>query len=137
MKCCRWLAFWCVCLTLFLAEVGLAGNWPQWRGLDRSGYTDEVDLPLTWDGKKQENVLWKVPADFGHSSPIVWGDRVFLSASVRKMPVPGNRVQFHCADACYRRQAPLCLVRFRGLPLPGVADGGAALLEDGGWRTSI
>jgi outer membrane protein assembly factor BamB len=74
--------------TLLLFSVGLcsAENWPQWRGPERSGHSIEADLPLTWDGKKQENVLWKVPADFGHSSPIVWGDRLFLSASVRKLP---------------------------------------------------
>ena len=73
-------------LMLFCAGLCPAGNWPQWRGPQRSGLTDETDLPLTWDGKKQENVLWKVAADFGHSSPVVWGDRVFLTASVRKLP---------------------------------------------------
>jgi outer membrane protein assembly factor BamB len=71
---------------LFSAGLCSAENWPQWRGPQRSGQTDEIDLPLTWNGKTKENVLWKVPADFGHSSPIVWGERVFLSASVRKLP---------------------------------------------------
>jgi outer membrane protein assembly factor BamB len=73
---------------LLFVSAGLcwAGDWPEWRGPQRSGHTDEAGLPLTWDGKKQENVLWKVAADFGHSSPIVWGERVFLSASVRKVP---------------------------------------------------
>lgn len=71
-------------LTLSIAAACSAGDWPQWRGPLRSGYADEADLPLTWDGKSKENVLWKVAADFGHSSPIVLGDKVILTASVRK-----------------------------------------------------
>jgi len=63
-----------------------AGDWPQWRGPLRSGYADEVDLPLTWDGKSQDNVLWKVPADFGHASPVVRGEQVFLAGSARRNP---------------------------------------------------
>ncbi len=75
-------------LLLFATGLCPAGNWPEWRGPQRSGQADEADLPLTWDGKTQTNVLWKVAADFGHSSPVVWGGRVFLSASVSK--VGGN-----------------------------------------------
>jgi outer membrane protein assembly factor BamB len=78
---------WCsVALLLGFATLCPAGDWPQWRGPLRSGHTDEVDLPLTWGGPDQTNVLWKAPADFGHSSPIVWGDRVFLTGSVKKSP---------------------------------------------------
>jgi outer membrane protein assembly factor BamB len=93
-----------VALMLFAAGRCSAGNWPQWRGPQRSGYADEADLPLRWDGKKGENVLWKVAADFGHSSPIVWGERVFLSASVRKLP-KGPDEQAHNQQhrvVCYR-----------------------------------
>jgi outer membrane protein assembly factor BamB len=80
------LVAWCSAAVLLGSAALCSGHWPQWRGPQRSGHTDEADLPLTWDGKTQKNVLWKVPADFGHSSPIVWGQRVFLSASVRKLP---------------------------------------------------
>jgi len=69
-----------------------AGDWPAWRGPTGLGFTDEKDLPLTWNGKKGENILWKVPlagggpkADFtspGHSCPIVWRDRVFITTAV-------------------------------------------------------
>jgi outer membrane protein assembly factor BamB len=71
-------------LLIVLAGVCVGGNWPQWRGPQRSGHSDEKGLPIEWDGKSGKNVLWKVPADFGHSTPIVWGERVFLSASVQK-----------------------------------------------------
>jgi len=60
-----------------------AANWPCWRGPTGVGVTDESKLPLTWDGKKGENVLWKTPLSksTGHSSPIVWADKVFITTS--------------------------------------------------------
>src|SRR4051812_5854299 len=64
-----------------------AGDWPGWRGPTGMGHTSEKDLPLTWGGKNQENVLWKVPLfpegdkvklDQNQSSPVVAGNRVFV-----------------------------------------------------------
>lgn len=73
-------------ILLFAGSVTFAGNWPGWRGPAGVGLTDEKDLPLTWNGKTGENVLWKVSLEraTGHSSPIVWGDRVFLTTSARE-----------------------------------------------------
>jgi outer membrane protein assembly factor BamB len=56
-------------------------NWPQFRGPGGLGYTDERDLPLTWNAKTGENIAWRAPlpkSDNPWSSPIVWGDRVFV-----------------------------------------------------------
>jgi outer membrane protein assembly factor BamB len=95
---------WWPGVLLFITSLCSAGEWPQWRGPQRSGHTDEDNLPLTWDGKTQDNVLWKAAADFGHSSPIVCGDRVFLTASVRKLPKGSDQTaanQLHRV-ACYR-----------------------------------
>ena len=66
--------------------VGKAGDWPQWRGPTGVGYTDETGLPLSWDGKTGENVLWKasLKGTTGHSSPVVWGDRVFITTAVKQ-----------------------------------------------------
>jgi outer membrane protein assembly factor BamB len=75
-------------LALTLVATTRAGDWPCWRGPTGQGVTDEKDLPLTWGGKDNENVLWKVPlpgveekATFSNnqSSPIVWKDRVFVA----------------------------------------------------------
>src|SRR4051794_31826825 len=46
-------------------------DWPQFRGPTGLGYTAERDLPLKWDGKTGENILWKadLPGE-GHASPI-------------------------------------------------------------------
>ena len=50
-------------LTLTPASPTDAGNWPGWRGPRGCGSTNETYLPLTWDGKTGEGVLWKTPLD--------------------------------------------------------------------------
>ncbi len=68
--------------ALLLAATAQAGNWPCWRGPTGMGFTDEKDLPLRWDGKTKENLLWKSPlGGIGNSSPVVWDDRVFVTVS--------------------------------------------------------
>src|SRR5579872_6700821 len=56
-----------------------AGSWPQFRGPNGSGLPD-VDLPLPDQIGPDKNVLWKTPLPSGHSSPIVVGKRVFVTA---------------------------------------------------------
>ncbi|HJQ67606.1 MAG TPA: PQQ-binding-like beta-propeller repeat protein [Blastocatellia bacterium] len=69
-------------------------NWPQWRGLDGRGVSGETGIPFEWDGKK--NVKWKTQiAGRGHSSPIVWGNRIFLTTSVEGLVVPGAEAVRH------------------------------------------
>ncbi len=60
-----------------------AGHWPQFRGAWASGVADGQSLPEHWDGVKGENVRWKkgVPG-LAHSSPIIWGDQLFLTTAV-------------------------------------------------------
>jgi outer membrane protein assembly factor BamB len=67
-------------LLLATSSALTAGNWPAWRGPTGQGHCDETNVPLKWDGKKQENVKWKVAlADPGNSTPVVWGERVFVT----------------------------------------------------------
>ncbi|HVW36998.1 MAG TPA: PQQ-binding-like beta-propeller repeat protein [Pirellulales bacterium] len=55
-------------------------NWPGWRGPQRTGISGESNLPLKWSEKEGE--LWKVELPgSGISNPIVWEDRVFVTAS--------------------------------------------------------
>lgn len=66
-------------LILFAAAPVAAENWPGWRGPRGDGTSVEKNVPLRWNGKSGENVAWKVPLPgTGHSSPIVWEDRVFV-----------------------------------------------------------
>jgi outer membrane protein assembly factor BamB len=58
-------------------------NWPQFRGVGATGVADGQDPPLTWDLKAGTNILWKTPIPgLGHSCPVVWGDRVFVTTAV-------------------------------------------------------
>lgn len=60
-----------------------AGSWPSFRGRVASGIADGSHLPDTWDAAKGTNVLWLAPVPgLGHSSPIVWGDRVFVTTAI-------------------------------------------------------
>jgi hypothetical protein len=61
-----------------------AGNWPQFRGPQASGLDTNDTAPVTWDVEKHENIRWEasVPG-LAHSSPIIWGDRVYVTTAVR------------------------------------------------------
>ena len=75
------------------AAVPTGGNWPAWRG-DGSGISADTNLPVTWDATN--HVVWRTPlSGEGSSSPIVWGSRVFLTASMDRGT---NRVVL-CLDA--------------------------------------
>ena len=83
-----------VAAILCAAGPVLAGNWPAWRGPDGQGHSPEKDLPLKWS--PTDNVRWKVALpEPGSSTPIVWGDRIFLTQSLDK----GT----HRAVRCYAR----------------------------------
>jgi outer membrane protein assembly factor BamB len=59
-----------------------AENWPQYRGIAASGLGDGTP-PLRWNTETGENIRWKTPIPgLGYSSPVVWGDRLFLTTAV-------------------------------------------------------
>jgi outer membrane protein assembly factor BamB len=69
-------------------------NWPQWRGPSGQGVSAEAGLPDNWSAS--QNVLWKTALPGrGHSSPIVWGDRLFLTTAVEGEIVPGAKAVKH------------------------------------------
>ena len=60
-----------------------SGSWPAFRGPRAAGVADGQNLPDQWNGETGENVLWKAPiAGLAHSSPIVWGSRIFVTSAV-------------------------------------------------------
>lgn len=67
-----------------------SGSWPSFRGRGASGVADDQQLPDTWSVERGENVLWKtaVPG-LAHSSPIVWGDLVFVTTAISSDPGAG------------------------------------------------
>jgi len=104
----RTLAAIVCCLLPALA----AGDWPCWRGPTGMGITDAKDLPFTWGGKDEANVLWKTPLpgadgqaklDHNQSSPVVCKGRVFFimvywPAGVAQTEYPEHRVVCCKAD---------------------------------------
>lgn len=65
---------------LLIAGAVNAQNWPQFRGPNGQGHSAETGLPLKWSAT--ENIAWRteLPGE-SWSSPIVWGDRVFVTAA--------------------------------------------------------
>jgi outer membrane protein assembly factor BamB len=64
-----------------------AGSWPSFRGPHASGVADGQRLPDTWNVKTGEHVLWRTPiSGLAHSSPIVWGNRVFVTSAISSDP---------------------------------------------------
>jgi outer membrane protein assembly factor BamB/protein tyrosine phosphatase (PTP) superfamily phosphohydrolase (DUF442 family) len=63
------------------------GSWPSFRGPNASGVSDGQNLPDQWNGKTGENILWRTPIPgLAHSSPVVWGNRVFVTTAVSSDP---------------------------------------------------
>ena len=59
------------------------GSWPSFRGPQASGVAEGQHLPDRWNPATGENVLWRTPIPgLAHSSPIVWGNRVFVTSAV-------------------------------------------------------
>jgi outer membrane protein assembly factor BamB len=79
----RLVAF-CVALWLsVLSGLAFADNWPRFRGPNGQGISAEKGLPTKWSAT--ENVAWKVDvAAEGWSSPVVWGDRLFVTGTTDK-----------------------------------------------------
>jgi len=78
------IALMTLCVTLISTNRIFAQNWPGWR-CDGRGISSEKNPPLKWS--ENEGIKWKIPIPgAGHSSPIVWGDRVFVTTAVAEDP---------------------------------------------------
>ncbi|MCS7016772.1 MAG: PQQ-binding-like beta-propeller repeat protein [Gemmatales bacterium] len=108
---------WCItcltltgCLVIVLVTTKLTaeekvGDWPQFRGPGSRGVSPATGLPVTWD--EQKNVLWKteLPGP-GTSSPIVVGDRIFLTCYTGyglSRRHPGDMNQLYRHVVCVQR----------------------------------
>jgi outer membrane protein assembly factor BamB len=81
-------------LILSLAGAAAGGeNWPGFRGPHGDGHADAAKLPRTWSEK--ENIVWKTAIhDKGWSSPVVWGDQVWVTTA----KVDGKELFAVCVD---------------------------------------
>lgn len=76
------------CLLLLMglplaAQEDYHRQWPQFRGPFASGIMDDANLPVEWDINTGKNIAWvaDIPG-LGHSCPVIWGDRVFVTTAI-------------------------------------------------------
>ena len=73
--------------VLLAAGTAMAGDWPQFRGPSGSGVGDGAKPPVRWDATKQTNIVWKIELPgLAVSSPIVSGDRVYVTTAISSDP---------------------------------------------------
>ncbi|MDX1982355.1 MAG: PQQ-binding-like beta-propeller repeat protein [Bryobacteraceae bacterium] len=90
-------------MMLVCAAFACAEDWLQFRGVNASGVSNNTNLPVEFGPDK--NVEWKTPLPAGHSSPVLAGDRIFLTA------FEGDKLMTFCLDRksgkiLWRRESP-------------------------------
>ncbi len=110
----------------------LADNWPGWRGPNNVGISEEKNLPVSWSRVK--NVRWKAELPgAGVSAPVVWEDRIFLTASDGRL---NDRLHVYCHHRADGRllwhtrlfgSAPTDLYPPGGMAVPTPATDGKAV----------
>jgi len=83
-----------IVLLTVTSTLPAADNWPEFRGPHGNGVSEAKDVPTKW--AEGENVRWKTAIhDKGWSSPVVWGDRLFLTTAIPNDPAeadPGEQL---------------------------------------------
>lgn len=85
--------FFIVTILCSAASARAGSNWAEFRGSNGDGHADEARLPEKFS--ETENVVWKTPIhDLGWSSPVVWGDQVWLTTATED----GHQLFAICVD---------------------------------------
>ena len=81
-----------LCCLFISVSAASAQNWPQFRGPGAGGVVEGQKAAVKWNAEKAENVRWKteIPG-LGHSSPVVWGNKVFITTAVTSAPKDETR----------------------------------------------
>lgn len=78
--------------SLLAVTFASADDWPSWRGADGSGHSKENGLPTKWSAK---SIVWRTALPgIGQSSPVIWGDRIFLTSALEN----GKKRVVLCVD---------------------------------------
>jgi outer membrane protein assembly factor BamB len=84
-------------LAVTTTAVLTADEWPQFRGPSAGVAPDDPALPDTWSAT--QNVMWKVPVPgLGWSSPVVWGDHIFVTTVVNSTAQDPPKPGFYLGD---------------------------------------
>jgi acylaminoacyl-peptidase len=105
-------------------------NWPSFRGPNASGVADGQFPPVSWDAAKMLNVRWKTPIPgLGHSGPVVWGDRVYVTTAVSTNGV---------ASVLNNGPNPVLVIDPLGAPVPtGPAGTSATDMPTFSWAAAL
>lgn len=84
--------------SVFLQQNAVAGdkknvNWPAFRGANANGVAEDYPTPTTWNVEEDKNIKWKtaIPG-LGHSCPIIWEDRIYVTTAISGMKDPFLKV---------------------------------------------
>ena len=96
-----------IVLLALLAANGFANDWPQFRGPQGNATIDSADTPTQWSDT--QNLVWKskLPGR-GASSPVVWGDRIFLTSFTGygdSLKEPGDKSKLKLHTLCLDRRS--------------------------------
>jgi outer membrane protein assembly factor BamB len=90
-------------VLLYAASLGAAEDWSRFRGPNGSGVSDTSNLPLAFD--PETNVVWKTALPFGHSSPVLTSDRIYVTG-VRESRLLTLALDRRSGRVLWERQAP-------------------------------
>ncbi len=84
-------------IIVSMTTAGAAQEWPRFRGLSAGVAADDPRLPDTWSAT--QNVAWKLPIPgIGWSSPVIWGDHVFVTTVVNTAQQEAPKPGFYLGD---------------------------------------
>ena len=89
----------CILIAALIATAAVpaAENWPQWRGPSLNGVSGEKNLPLRWSAT--DNLTWKLALpSWSGSTPVIWGDRIFLNIAEDLKIRTGDNLHLWCVD---------------------------------------
>jgi outer membrane protein assembly factor BamB len=94
--------------ALFAQNAAKKGaDWPSFRGINASGIAEGFQTPTLWNVEEKKNVAWKTPIPgLGHSSPIVWGNRVFVTTAISGQEKPELKVGLYGDIASVQDNTP-------------------------------
>ena len=75
------------------AQINPNRQWPAYRGFMSSGVLDNANLPDSFSIEKAINIKWKIPImGLGHSSPVIWDDKIFITTAVSLADKEGIKI---------------------------------------------
>ena len=91
--------------VLMLASVSASDHWPQFRGVEAGVAADDPALPETWS--TTQNVVWSLDVPgLGWSSPVAWGDQIFITSVISSGKVAPPQRGLYAGTLLYDSKVP-------------------------------